>query len=136
MKNFIFRCMWEDDEDVFHVHIREKNITEARKIFQNKMKKECLAEWCLLGVYREVQQMNEEENVLKFLAEIFTKTESESLKTFLKAKFKERPLANGLNYILACEGRKESDILSFNQVMAICKEALEENQKNMGGDQR
>lgn len=57
MKSYIFRCMWDDDASIFHVHLHADDITDARKIFGRKMqkvKKDTQREYCLLGVYREV----------------------------------------------------------------------------------
>lgn len=57
MKSYIFRCMWEDNGSIFHVHFHADDVKDARKQFSGKMKKvkaDAKREYCLLGVYREV----------------------------------------------------------------------------------
>ncbi len=57
MKSYIFRCMWDNDASIFHVHLQADDINDARKQFSGKMKKvkkDAQREYCLLGVYREV----------------------------------------------------------------------------------
>lgn len=54
MKNYIFRCMWEDEDVIFHVCLEAKSIKEAREKFNAHMKRCFHRPYCLFGVYREV----------------------------------------------------------------------------------
>lgn len=53
--SYLFRCLWDDSGDIFHIKVDAFNIRDARKRFSCIMdKREDKREFCLLGVYREV----------------------------------------------------------------------------------
>lgn len=55
MKSYLFRCVWDDSGDIFHIKVDAFNIRDARKRFSRIMdKREDKREFCLLGVYREI----------------------------------------------------------------------------------